>query len=174
MIGLAITMVLIMVVVWILFAPLIIRIDTIENTCDLRLPGLFKTWLSIDQEGLAVHVWFPFYRFKMDPLRRKAPKKRRKRKATASEKKKVMKRPNTKLMRRLLNTMYSFRIIVFEASLDTDNYLLNAQLVPLCQLIRRHGLAMNINFQGNSYFRLEVRNNLYRLGLAYLEIKKYS
>lgn len=165
MIGLAIATLLIAFLVWVLFTPLIIRVNTIENSYELKLLGLLRTWLSVDQKGLAINVWVPMRTFKTHPTFSI--------KSATSGKRKVKAPAFPKLIKRLPNVLRSFRVKVFEASLDTDDYILNAHLFPFCQLLRSYRLNVSINFQGNTYFTLEMRNNLYRLGLAFLGFKNY-
>ncbi len=166
MVVIIIISVLLLALVGLLLTPLIIRLNTDLNKYDVRLSGFMRAWLSVDDE-LSIHVWILGYHYKTNPkfaLAGKEKKSKRKKKRSSTSKLR---------MKNILNVMRSFRIRSFEASLDTDDYVVNAQLVPISWLLKLFQLNVSVNFRGSSYFRLEIRNNLWRLSTAFLGLKKY-
>ncbi|MEP1094200.1 MAG: hypothetical protein ABJG78_03780 [Cyclobacteriaceae bacterium] len=150
-----------------LFVPLIIRLDTVENIVDIRIRGIFHSWLSADQAGLVVHVWLPIYHFEIHPFQESATK------SGSSEKKNGSRTPGRKQIRRVLNMIRSFRIDFIEVAVDTDDYVLNAQLVPIGQFLSSNNISLSVNFCGATFCKIQIQNTLWRLGLAFLKVKKY-
>lgn len=159
--------VLVLFLIGLLWTPVIIQVDTDLNKYDVSLFGIVKAWLSVEEDELKTHVWILGYHRKSSPKFLIAEK--------TEEDKRKKKRKNVPKLRlgRTFNAIRSFKVKTFEVSLDTDDYVLNAKLVPVSWLIRLLGVNVTINFQGNSYCRLEIRNNLWRMTSAYLKLKKY-
>ena len=150
-----------------LVLPIIIRLDTQENTFDMRMPGVFHSWLGIDQLGLVIHIWLPVYQFKIHPFQASTPKQ-------ASQKKKKRSRKGSRVrIKSALNMIRSFRCDLLEVVIDTDDYILNAQLVPVGQLLSRGNLSIFVNFRGVNSSKIQIRNTLWRLGMAFFSIKRY-
>lgn len=157
---------LLFLLLWVMFAPLVIRIDTRKDQYEAELLNLARSWSSLDDDELIIHLKVPFYHFKIAPFKRSKKK-------TKEQGKPALKTNSRFSPSRIWNILNSFRIRVFELVMDTDDYVLNAQLVPLVQLLRSRNLDVSISFQGNNYGRLEVDNSLWRLGMAYFGINNY-
>lgn len=153
---------------FVLLSPLSMRIDTDKHLYEFRFSSFFKTWLGVDDQGLLVCIQLPFYRYQAHPfISPSTMQVKDKRKKSGSRKWK------RNLWRRSPNILRSFKVKVFEASIDTDNYLLNAQLVPVCFWLQQYHINASVNFEDASYCRLEISNNLLRMGLASMNLKNY-
>jgi hypothetical protein len=71
--------------------------------------------------------------------------------------------------RRVLRILKSFRVHAFRLDLDTDDYVLNAYLFPVAEMLRYRGVDVFINFNGNTGIRLDVSNNPARILVAWLK-----
>jgi hypothetical protein len=158
---LIISSILFLLLLWVVFTPLIIKIDTTSNIYELRLFGLLRVWLSLDND-IILHIKTLVYQFRLDVLKMKL--QRSKKKVVHSNKKKSG--SYALGLDRILTIIKSFRITKLELSLDTHDFALNAQLVPLCQLVNNRSLQISVNFMGRTYCQLELRNTLWRLGMA--------
>ncbi len=67
-------------------------------------------------------------------------------------------------MRRVLAT---FRVEQWQLAIDTGDYVLNAQLYPVNFLPRCYG-HLQINFTGENYGYIRIRNRPWQLLYAYL------
>ena len=57
----------------------------------------------------------------------------------------------------------SFKIKRLEADIDTGNYPLNAQLIPLVQTINGSNINLNINFENRNEANIRISTQLYNL-----------
>ncbi|MEO9870589.1 hypothetical protein [Ekhidna sp.] len=167
MIVLIITVILLALIAWVLFTPIILRMDTIHHIYDLRLFGVVRTWLDLEQDELTFHLKLPFYHYRANPSFERSETIKKK-------KKPERKNFSFKQAKRIRNVLRSFRFSTLKAALDTGNYAVNAQLIPLGVFLMNKGFPVHINFQGNSYLMLEVRNTFWRISTAYLNIRKYN
>jgi hypothetical protein len=142
---------------WILFCPVIIFVNTVNNQYHLMLPGIFKAVVVPSPELFYVRGWIFFIPFKYHPFRGKRKKKKEK-----PEKKPKKKRPRRigGNVRLLTDAVASFRIRKLRLDLDTDDFMLNAWLVPAFSLVNSKNIQMRVNFEGNSSLLLELRIHL--------------
>ncbi len=158
-------LVLITLIIWLLHAPIIIRVDTTRSIYEIQVKGWLKTSFGLDEEGLVIDSKVPFYRFKIHPLKKGESK-------AVTEQKKSKKRPSFKL-NRVKNIIRSFQVKILEVSLDTGDYVTNAQLFPVCFFLSRNNVSLSVNFRDFNHLRFEVQNSLWRMGTAYLNIRRY-
>ena len=116
---------------YILFWPLTIKIDTSKNNYYIKLPGIFSFRVINAYETFYLKFSFLFFIFKIDPF------KPSKEKRIDNEKRDTFPRfsrlwkfnQNIQFLKSLLVT---FRIKEFSCNIDTRDYPLNAQLIPIC------------------------------------------
>lgn len=66
----------------------------------------------------------------------------------------------------------AIRIKRFYLNIDTDDFLLNAQLIPIFTAINQgRNIRMTANFQGEASLLMDVRTSLGALLLAYIKTK---
>ncbi len=167
MVGSIIIIVIILIITWILFSPIVLKVDTRYNLYDLRFLMIAHVWLDVEGDNtLTFHLKLPLYHYQTQqlPISSRSNQKRRKVRAKGNYIDRLI---------RIKNIVRSFKVTAFEIFLDTDNYTLNAQLIPISIYLSNKGIPITINFQEKSFLQLEIRNTPWRLGLAYLKIKKY-
>lgn len=152
-------------IVWILFSPIVLRIDTRKDLYWLRWRGIALFQLKWLDDDLVLHlrVWFwkkDFHLLESLVKPRKASDKKE-----ASKGKAKKKRNWKRLSRRLLQ---SFTVKQFDLNLDTDDYVLNSYLYPIFSLLHSKPWQLGINYQGQSSLQIQIENRLIRLLKAVL------
>jgi hypothetical protein len=154
---------------WLLFVPVIIYTDTDRNRYYLTLPGILKA-VVISEKGLFyIRGWFFFIPFRFDPFKRKS--KKEKRKPRKKKKRRKWKSANLGYMQGALR---AFRIRRLEANIDTDDFSLNAWLVPVFSAVNRDNIRLQVNFEGYQFLLLDLRVTLGVLIYSFLKIKYKS
>ena len=150
------------VVVWLLLAPMVICVDTQEKICYAGIPGLKVVLILEGWEKLKVKVELPFFSFYIK--KRKGKPKSRKSDRTKEKKVASTRRPPvTTFVHLAWRMMRTFKIRALRLTMDTDDYVLNAQLVPIFFGLSRGNVQLNTNFQGQWGLHLELENRLARL-----------
>ena len=169
MVVLIIGLLLIIIVGWLLFMPLVVEVDTDRARYQVVQRGTFRFWISSDFQphlrviGISV------------PLKSDAQKKLPNKKLTTKTKSKRQLHPRSLID--LLKRIYkSISVNWFYLDLDTDDVLLNAQLVPSFLLVSKGPIHLTTNFEGRVYASLRAEIKLYRIGWAFLlfHFKKYN
>jgi hypothetical protein len=167
---------------WLLFAPVIIHIDTGEQAYYIKMPLILKFQLIYKGARRKIvirlfHIPFSFGLgdrtvkdinkviiekggFKFPDLSRvkNAP---------------VLLSLYLKYLKKILRT---FRLKKLRVRFDTGDYALNARLIPVVLLARNQNLDISVNFTDENSLLMIIQNRLYRLlwqGIKfYLERKK--
>ena len=165
MIILAIILGLIMVfVLFLLFSPLQLEIDSDKHLFECRMIGLGGVRLLIKNDEILIKLKIPFYQKLIYPLRPKIERrvKEKVKKEKSIEKKKTQ--FSRKWLKKGVQVCRSFKVIDFKLNLDTDNYVLNSYLVPIFFFIDHlTPLKTRINYTGQLQFRLFIENKGYRI-----------
>ncbi|MGW9685773.1 hypothetical protein [Flagellimonas sp. 2504JD1-5] len=139
--------------VYLLFAPLVLYMDTKENTYFVELKGLAKASFEPDKlELVKIKLRIAFINFDFYPLR---TNRRSKKKAVGREKSKKAHKMSPRKIARLLR---SFSIKKLYLNVDTGDFVLNAKLFPLFNFLNHHVGRFNINFNGNNRMVLMASN----------------
>ncbi|OQP40144.1 hypothetical protein A4D02_14525 [Niastella koreensis] len=156
---------LVLLVCWLLVAPVELEIDTIHAQAAVH-------WISIG----SVRVWYEeewwfsiqvFFFHKTMPFSqmKKGPKK-----ATATlENGKQKKKLKTKsILKKVTQVIGSLQITEWRLAIDSGEYNLNARLYPLNFLSWTAG-HLFINFQGNNYLVAKLRAQPWKIALAFIK-----
>ncbi len=145
----------ILLVAFLLWAPIIIRIDTGTNDYQVQWRGLAKARIEGDEkEFIRIRLDFLFLKFKLYPLRwRRTPGKKKELSATRTKRK-----FSTKNGRIVLRVLRSFEIKRFLLHLDTGDCILNAKLYPVFFFMNRFNGDFAINFNNENRLALQIQN----------------
>jgi len=160
---LIILIVLFVILVWPLVSPLQLQIDT-------RVPEVYLRWISVGKAKLvyeenkwwlSVSILFFSKKWELERLAYK-------RKKPGREVKPKTRRRRSKWLKRLFNMGTSFRIIRWRVAIDTGDDIRNAWLYPLnfYPAFRHH---LYINFSGENYLFLQIRNAPWRMLYALMK-----
>ena len=149
------------ILLYLLFAPLVIEINTHNGVYRVGLYGLWGRIYLVDAE---IWVEVKIARWKRDinvfnfPTALSLKDGFMVNEGEGKSKKKAPFKPKWKILKELLK---SFKIVKLSWTLDTDDYVLNAQLYPLFYMasnVSSHNIS--VNFQGENGLILIVKNNL--------------
>ena len=144
---------------WILFMPLVVDVDTDRQDYRVYQHGTVRFWLTPGfQPRLRIlGISIPMKRGK--EVRMKKPRQKEK-----SERKFPFRN-----LPDLLNGIYqSITVRWFRLDLDTDDVVLNAQMIPVFTFLSRGPVQLTANFGGRVYASLRAELKLYRIGWAFL------
>ena len=153
-------------ILWLLFAPMVLKIDTQRQLYYIRWLGIGSCQLKVLPDGLVLTLQFWFWKKEIHPLevlvkqqKSQSPKKKNKKRSSRSLWE--WKRLGTRLLK-------SFTVKQFRLRLDTDDYILNSYLFPVIHLLNFEARQVSINYLGESSLQLQIENILIRLLRAVL------
>jgi len=142
---------------WILFGPVMVKINTDRKLLQVSLPGVVTARLLNRNEHLFIRLWIFFLPLRIDPFKSrnkvKSPEKEKKKRRTGSH------GPGFRMgMQKMKRAV---RIRRMELDLDTDDFPLNARLVPVFSAINTlENIDLRVNFEGRLSFKLDVRTRI--------------
>lgn len=167
MVILILTLVLIFLLTWVLVSPLLLQIDTRQNQYVLRWLGFVQAALVPMQDDLLLRIWLFFWHRDFSLIKilakPKTPKPTRTRNPAFPKKNK------TKwhfTLNRFLKLLKTFRVRYFYWHLDTDDFVTNAYLYPLCRAVRSPTRWVAINFEGHNECNFQIENRLGKVLIA--------
>lgn len=150
---------------WILLMPVILYTNTDRNRYLLTLPGIFRAVLVPDDGLFHIRGWIFFIPFKFNPF---VQRKRKRERKPRKKKKSVWRSGNIRTMRGALR---AFRIRKLEADIDTDDFTMNAWLVPVFSAVNEENICLRVNFEGHQSLLLDLRVTLGALLLNVIKAK---
>jgi hypothetical protein len=142
---------------WILLVPVIIFLDTDTSRYHLVLPGIFKAVVVPSTDIFYIRVWIFFIPFRIRPFRGKSGKRKEK---TRKPGRKWQLKKVTGGKQMISSMIRSIRIRKLSLDIDTDDFLLNAWLVPLFSSMNSENIQMRVNFEGSSSLLLDLRGRI--------------
>lgn len=152
-----------LLVVYFLFLPIVLLIDTNSNQYYIHLKGLAKINIESDPKELLklkLHVFFINYY--IYPLRTRT-----------SSKKKTAQRKKTKNKLRLgtiLKLIKSFKVKKLKINMDTGNCITNAKWYPVFYFLNYKFGGFNINFEEKNQLVLCLQNRPIRIIKSFINI----
>ena len=157
MLWIIIILLFISLLVWALLGPVIIYLKTEANRYQLVLPGIFKAVLVPTEELFHIRGWIFFIPYRFDPFSER--KGKNKKKVEQPKKKKGLKL-RSKNIQMIIESVRSFRIRKLHLDLDSDDFILNAWLLPAFSFINTENIQMRVNFEGTSSLMLDLRTQM--------------
>lgn len=148
---------LIALLLWTLIGPVTLFLNTDTSRYHLVLPGIFKAVVVPSTDVFYIRVWIFFIPFRFNPFQVKTGK--RKEKPKKSRRKWGLKKlAGGKQI--ISDVVRSIRIRKLSLDVDTDDFMLNAWLVPVFSLVNSGDIQMRVNFEGTSSLLLDLRIRL--------------
>lgn len=146
-----------------LFSPIAFYVDTEESRYEVSQLPVLKFFVSVQNGRLIPSMKLVGFNIPLKPKEKK-PKITKPKKAPAEKK------PSTRFHKSFATWRFtihhiikSFTIKRVILDLDTDDVVLNANLVPVFLLLSNRHVTLNSNFSGRAYFHLEAENKPIRL-----------
>lgn len=164
--------VLLIVMICLLFAPIVIDIDSTTGWIAVRYGRMAAGALVLNEEELVVRVRALGWKKEYDLMALAGEEKKTKQVERARRPKADRRRKMDagKMFRKIRGVLRSFRVERCEISIDTGNMPLNGVLYPWVYLLRlRSGKNISINFSGEETVILRVRNTVARMLWAFIK-----
>ena len=149
---------LLFILCWVLFAPLILRVNTETENYSVSLPGIFKARVLQDENEVYMRIHILFFPFNIHPssFAGREPREKQKKKTsfTSNLKYRVI------AFRDLVG---SFRLKQLYINVDTEDWVLNANLAPILMLASRDRISLHVNFMEENSLIIDIRNRLANL-----------
>ena len=167
MLWIALVLFLVGLLVYLLFLPIDIVINTSGNQYYARIGVLGRASIEGDENYLLrIKLKTMFLRFYYYPLKKRAKKK--------NKNKEVSKKYKFKWahLSTAMRVIKSFEVKRFGLYMDTGNCITNARLYPLFSLFNYRGGNFNINFVGENRLDLHMQNRPIRILKSFINPKK--
>lgn len=163
---LVIIAILVLLLVYLLWLPILLNIDTEMNQYHIRLKGLALLNVEGDaKEIIRLNLKVFFMKFTFYPLRRK--KKAEAKKLPSVEKKKNGKCVAVKKILRIVRTFEVKKIVI---DMDTGDYVMNAKLFPVFMLLNSTKGSFRINFVDRNRLVLQIKNRPIRILKSFINL----
>ena len=151
-------------VVFLVFTPVSLRIDTYRKEYYVQVWGVIRAWLEWDR-GPILKLRVPFYVIRLDPL---APAHKKEKKPAIKKRRARRKRhrggTTSGRFMKVSKLIRSFRVREFKLELDTGDVVQNAYWYPLFFHLNRLGKGTwQVNFAGHNGMILHLENRAIRV-----------
>ena len=153
--------------------PVILYTNTEQNRYLLTLPGIFRAVVVPDKDLFHIRGWVFFIPFRFNPFKpsKKEKEKKALEKKTKKKKRGFLRSGNIKTMKGALRAL---RVKRLEADVDTDDFTLNAWLVPIFSAVNGQNIRLQVNFEGHQSLLLDLRVTLGTLLWTIIKMKYNS
>ncbi|MBT8272629.1 MAG: hypothetical protein KJO77_02410 [Bacteroidia bacterium] len=142
-------------VIYLLIAPIHLYVDTQNNSYFIQQKGIVKASFETDKEEIfKLKMKVLFFKFFIYPLKKSAPKKFKKKDQLVPSKKQKQGFGFKKGLR-LIKT---FKVKTLLLNIDTGDCIKNAKLYPVFALLNYKYGGFNINFDGHNRLVLHMQN----------------
>lgn len=149
---LVIVTIILLILTYLMWMPVILKIDTESNEYYVQLKGLLKAdILSDPDEILKVRLKVLFIKFNIFPIRSRNSVKK-KRKAP------IRKKSSSGKIRYFWKVLRTFKVKEFMLDIDSGDYVINAKMYPLFYMLKRLGINLAINFEDRNRLVLVIYN----------------
>ena len=167
-----------MLLIVLLFSPMILYINSESELYYFQITGLIRIRLLFQDDIIKLKVTLFFIPFGVDPSRWMQGKERKDEKKPGKKSQKTLKKRKRHFFKKMklfgdygMKVIKSFSIRQLRLNFDTNDFVLNAKLIPLATCINNEheNILITINFFEQNLIILKIRNRL--INLLYLSIK---
>ncbi len=165
--------VLILLVLYLLYVPVILYVNTISKEYFVRVKGLAKVSLEgDDKEFIRIKLNTLFTKFYYYPLRKDKKIKKKKKKVVETSPKKFDTQKGMKYLQKGIALIKTFQVKQFTLHMDTGDYVQNAKLIPVFSLMDYYIGDFKINFQDKNSLVFHLENKPIRILKVFINPKK--
>ena len=152
---------LLFIIIYLLFVPISLYINTARNQYFLKIKGLAKGSIVEDElEVIKIHLKVMFFNFEFYPLKTINFSGKHKIEKKSTEKKRL----TTNSLKKGVRVLKSFKIKQLQAEIDSGDCIFNSKLYPVFALLNFYkGTHLNINFEGKNNVLLYIENRPIRI-----------
>jgi hypothetical protein len=153
--------VLFLAVIYLLFVPIILYVNTAKEHYFLQIKGLAKASIKADDlEIIKVHLKVAFFNFDFYPLKKISLSNQQK-----TKKETVKKRSSNFIsFKKIWSLIKSFEVKQFRAEIDSGDCVFNSKLYPVFTLLNFYkGTHLSVNFQNRNNVLLFLENRPIRI-----------
>ena len=148
--------------IWVLYAPMVLCVDSFHHRYYVSVGGLMKIEPMVDQDQVLLRISLPFYRFNVNP------NQQRKQVREVEEPAEVKKKTGPPLkpsfyFNRVMEVLRTFSVRHLVVDIDTGNFTTNAKLTPVVWLLNQGQGQFRLNYHGNVNLWIEIENRLVRM-----------
>jgi hypothetical protein len=158
-------------VVFLIFTPIVLKIDSYNNQYYIQVWGIAKCSF-LWRDGIVMEVKMPFRKFYINPF---APTgKKEKKKSKPKPKRKRKKRSGKGSLKIMLSVLRSFKVKKFSLDIDTSDMIWNAYLYPVFFFLNSEKAHLNINYTGQVGILIHLENRLSRIIWVFIKHKLFT
>lgn len=158
---------LIAVFLFILFAPIVIDVDSEQGVIGIRFSRLAEANLCLNETVQVARVRIAWWKKEYDLTRLPVSSKPKVKREVPAKRKRMQVRT---LLRKIKGVLRSFRLNTCTVSIDTGDMPMNGILFPFFYLLRlRTGKDISISFTGETVVVLQAENSIARMLWAYVK-----
>jgi hypothetical protein len=162
---LAIICLVFIVVLYLLFAPFYLEIDTEKNLLRLRFHRFAYVRLLIENSSLKLHINIAVWNKKIDLLRQPVHENKK----VSPTRIKPARKAQKISLKKVIAVLKTFKVNKCAVNMDFGDIQWNAILFPLFfWMSRMTGKHIQVNFTGKNNVKLEIQNNFARIIFAFL------
>lgn len=169
---LSIVIVIVLLLVVMLFAPIVLCLDTDRQQYYVRWLNIARAELVPSPEAWLLRFRIIFWTFSFDLLRPEtwpnSSEKKKEKPRHGGRKKRKSRFRLRRIPRRIWRMLQSFHWQENRIDIDTDDVIQNAYLYPLLAMMRTPHRDWQINYEGRVAIVLRAQNRLFRLLRAFL------
>jgi hypothetical protein len=150
------------ILIWVLFAPMVLCIDSFQHRYYVSVGRLMKIEPLVDQDQVLLRISLPFYRFNINP------NQQRKQAQKADDPPEVKKKTGPRMkpsfyFNRVMEVLRTFSVRHLVVDIDTGNFTTNAKLTPVVWLLNQGHGRFQLNYHGDVNLWIEIENRLVRM-----------
>ena len=150
--------VILLIIVYLLFVPIVLFIDTEQNIYYLQLKGLATASIQADElEIIKIKLKLLFFNFYVFPLKPKTTSPK------VQKNKTIKKKSKKKEFKKVLKVIKTFNVKQFKIDIDTGDCIFNAKLYPLLAMLNYKYGGFHVNFQNKNVLLLVIENRPIRI-----------
>lgn len=156
--------ILIAVLLFLLFTPIVIEVDSSKDLYRLRWRGIGYVRPIFRDGRFLIRFRILFFTKQLDPLKKRKSKKKKARK----RKKKTGTRWARKGLRKIGPIFRAIRVRHIYVNMDTNNAIINAWLYPAMRILSRGRRQLHINFNDVNEVKLKLTTSGFRFIRAFI------
>ena len=145
--------------------------DTNEGRYKLSLPGIFNAVVIPTSEFFFIRGSILFIPYRFHPLEKIGKRPSEKKARPKGKKRAFSLTSGLKMLRELIG---SFWIRKLYLNVDTEDFSLNARLIPVFSALNTENIRLQANFEGQASLVMDLRTRLGALIWAFVKIKYKS